>query len=71
MASYEDERLVLEYLAAFPAVFVSASEIARKAAGRRRCDEEPHWAQPVLAALLDKGLVERDDQGHYRLVAEP
>ena len=69
--SYEDEQLVLEYLKAYPNVFVSANEIARKAAGRHRFNEEPHWAQAVLTSLVDKGVLERDEQGHYRIAPKP
>jgi hypothetical protein len=68
MVSFE-ERLILDFLRASPTVFFSAAEISRRAGGHRKFTENPHWAQTHLNHLFDKRLVQRDAQGHYRLVA--
>lgn len=64
----QDARLVLDYLRAFPGQFVSLVEICRKAGGRHRFFEDPRWAVPVLLELRDRGLVEMNQAGQYRIV---
>ena len=63
-----DEREVSSYLKSWGRQFVAAREIARRASGKRRFRDEPQWAYPVLARMLEKGLVETDGLGHYRNV---
>jgi|KBSSwiStaDraftv2_1062776.scaffolds.fasta_scaffold4846083_1 hypothetical protein len=65
--SEQDERLILDFLSAFPQVFVSATEISRKADGRHRFTEDPHWAHHALQNLLARRLIEMNNSGHYRL----
>jgi hypothetical protein len=62
-----DERDICNYLRGWPGQFVSAREICRRAAGKRRYREEPNWAFPVLSRLVEQGRVESDATGHYRL----
>jgi hypothetical protein len=62
-----DERDICNYLKSWPGQFVSGSEIARRAGGKRRYREEPSWSIQVLIRLVEKGLVESDSTGHYRL----
>jgi hypothetical protein len=62
-----DERDICNYLKSWPGQFVYGRDIARRAAGKHRFREEPEWAGPVLARLVDKGIVETDSTGHYRL----
>jgi hypothetical protein len=63
-----DERSICLYLKACPGQFVSSAEISRRASTRRRSREEPTWAAPVLGRLVEKGLIEADTTGHYRLI---
>ena len=65
-----DENDILTYLKAWSGQFISAREIARKAASKRRYEKEPDWAVPVLGRLLEKGLVEADSMAHYRLLPQ-
>ena len=65
-----DEKDILTYLKVWSGQYVSAREIARKAAGKKRFEKEPNWAVPVLGRLLEKSLVEADSMAHYRLVPE-
>lgn len=67
-----DERAVRIFLKGYPGQFVSARVISRRLGGRRRYHEDPLWVMPLLTKLADKGLVETDAQGHFRLKkAEP
>ena len=63
-----DEREICSYLKSWGRQFVAAREIARRAGGKRRFRDEPQWAYPVLARLLEQGLIETDGLGHYRKV---
>lgn len=63
-----DEKDICRYLKSLPGQFVSGREIARRAGGKRRFREEPEWAGPVLARLVEKKLIHSDSTGHYQLV---
>ena len=62
-----DEKDVCIYLAASGGQFASRMEIARRAGGKRRYEDDPKWAVRVLSRLIDKGIVELNSTGHYRL----
>lgn len=62
-----DSRTILTYLKAWPSTFISGREIARKVGGKRRYAEDRFWAVPVLTQMVEEGLVEADDSGHFRL----
>jgi len=62
-----DERSIRVFLRSYPGQFVSARVISRRLGGKRRFHDDPLWVMPFLNRLMDKGLVETDDQGHYRL----
>ena len=62
-----EEKEICTYLKSWSQQFVSAREICRRAGGKRRYRDDPHWAMPFLARLVDKKLVESDATGHYRL----
>jgi hypothetical protein len=65
-----DEREIVHYLQTWGASFVNAKEIARRASTKRRFAEDPDWAKPVLVRLVEKGLLENDASGRYRLKPE-
>ena len=65
-----DEKDIITYLKVWSGQYVSAREIARKAASKKRFEKEPDWAVPVLGRLVEKGLVESDAMAHYRLVPD-
>jgi hypothetical protein len=62
-----DEIEVSLYLKGWPGQFVSLAQISRRAISRKRYEREPNWAVPVLSRMVDKGIVESDSGGHYRL----
>lgn len=62
-----DERDILIYLKAWSGKYVSGREIARRAASKKRYEKEPDWAVPVLARMVEKGILESDALAHFRL----
>ncbi len=64
------ERDICTYLKSLPGQFVSAREIARRAGGKSRHRENPHWAAPVIAKLLEKKVIETDSAHNYRLIVK-
>jgi hypothetical protein len=66
-----DERDICLYLKGFPEQFVSFGEISRRAGGKRRYRNEPEWASPVLGRMVEKGIIESDSTGHYKLKFRP
>ncbi|HEY6166784.1 MAG TPA: hypothetical protein VI454_02005 [Verrucomicrobiae bacterium] len=67
MAHYE-EQLIINFLKASPKTYYSATEIARKAGDRQMYEVNPRWAAPLLGRMLEKELIDSDDQGHYRFM---
>ena len=65
-----DEREICEYLKSWHDQFISTREIGRRAGGKWRYREDQHWATPVLARMAEKGILESDSNGHYRLVRQ-
>ena len=61
---------VLAYLKTAPGKFVPMGEICRRAAGRQRFERSPRWARGFMSCLVDSGLVEINEHGHYRLVSK-
>jgi CheY-like chemotaxis protein len=62
-----DEREICTFLVSWRDQLVSGTEIARRAAGRKRFQEDPKWAGQALARLVEKGFLESDSRDHYRL----
>ena len=62
-----EESAIVSFLAGSPDCYVARREIARKALKRTAFEENPHWADAPLASLVDQGLVEQDESGHYRI----
>jgi hypothetical protein len=57
---------VLEYLRSTPGQFVPYIEISRRAGGRQRFKDNPHWPKAWLSNLVDADLVEVNEHGRYR-----
>ena len=47
-------------------MFINASEIARRV-DKRRVHKEPHWAKPILMSMEERGILETDILGRYRI----
>ena len=62
-----DQNAISQFLMTWPGQFVSRREICRRAGGKWRFREDEHWAVPVLQRMVEEGIVESDDSGHFRL----
>ncbi len=62
-----DEMEIYRYLEGCGGQFVSALEISRRAASRKRFQEEPKWATSPLHRLTDSGVIETNGKSQYRL----
>ena len=62
-----DENSVLNYLNNHAEEFISEMELSRRAEGRHRFMEDPHWAHSALSRLMESNLVKSDGFGRYRV----
>jgi len=62
-----EELAIISFLKGSPDAYVARREIARKALKRNVFEENPHWADAPLSALVDRGEVVQDNSGHYRI----
>ncbi|HEX5400191.1 MAG TPA: hypothetical protein VFY06_14185 [Verrucomicrobiae bacterium] len=51
--------------------FVNAREIARRAGGKRKFHQDPDWAKPILLRMEERGILESNIQGHFRIKPLP
>jgi CheY-like chemotaxis protein len=58
---------ICAYLASGGERWFSQSEIAKRAGGKKRVQEDPRWALRALPGLVELGIVEINSSGHYRL----
>jgi len=66
-----DEREVYFFLKGQTLQSVPADSICRYAGGKQRFRESPDWAKPVLLRMLERGIIEADSRGDYRLKPMP
>lgn len=64
-----DEREIFHYLKASGSQFVAAKEICRRAGSRKRYGDDPDWAKIVLLRMEERGILESDVSGRYRIKA--
>ena len=62
-----DEREIFHFLKTWGSEFVGAMEIARRAGNKKRFYEDANWAKPVLMRMADRGILESDASGRYRI----
>ena len=46
---------------------MAAREICRRAGGRRKYDEDHEWAKPILTRMVERGILETNAEGQYRV----
>ena len=63
-----DEAEIVAFLKCYRGQYLSAREVCRRAGNKRKYQENPRWAMPLLVSLLVRGYVEADGGGHYRLI---
>jgi len=66
-----DEREIYYFLKSWTHDFVSSREICRRAGGKRRYRNEPDWAKSPLVRMAERGILEANPAGHYRLKPPP
>lgn len=66
-----DEREVYYYLKSWGQEFVSTREIARRAGGKHKFRQTPDWAPPVIARMVERGILESDHGHRYRIKPAP
>ena len=62
-----DEREIFHFLKTRSSEFVGAVEIARRASNKQKFHADPDWAKPVLMRMADRGLLQTDSSGRYRI----
>ena len=62
-----DERDIFQFLKTWSSTFVNASEVSRRAGSKKRAHDEPNWAKPILMNMAERGILEADIQGRYRI----
>lgn len=65
-----DEKDICDFLRSWPGQFVSHREICKRAGGKWRYREDQKWALPILTRMVEKGILESDASGHFRLLTE-
>ena len=62
-----DEREIFYFLKSRGDEFVNAKEVARRAGGKKRFFDDPEWARLVLVRMTERGILESDSLGRYRV----
>src|SRR5947209_893686 len=62
-----EEKEICDFLKSWQGQFVAGREICRRAGGKWRYRDDPRWAIPVLTRMVDKGYLESDPGGHFRI----
>jgi hypothetical protein len=63
----EEEREIFSFLKTRGTDFVAQMEIARRAGGKKKFHDDPNWAKPILTGMEERGILENDVQGRYRI----
>lgn len=62
-----EERDIFNYLKSWGKEYVGAAEICRRAGTKKLYAANPEWALPKLESMLERGILERDAHGRYRI----
>jgi hypothetical protein len=62
-----EEYTVWLFLSENPEAAFARREIARRAVKRTVFEQDPHWADEALSALVARNQVVVDEDGHYRI----
>lgn len=66
----QEELSIVNFLRGSPESYYARREIARKAVKRQEYEQNNHWADVPLSSLHARGVIERNDNGCYRLQKE-
>ncbi len=62
-----DERDIFQFLKIWGTEFTNAKEVARRAASKKKFYDDPDWAKPILMRMEERGILESDIQGRFRI----
>ncbi|MGA9779630.1 MAG: hypothetical protein ACLPRE_06745 [Limisphaerales bacterium] len=62
-----DEREIYQFLKSWGGEYVGAREICRRAGNKNRFREDPEWGKPVLLRMEERGILESNATGHFRI----
>jgi hypothetical protein len=62
-----EEREIFYFLKTWGNEFVSAKEVARRASGKKKFNDNPEWAKPLLVRMAERGVLEGNALGQYRI----
>lgn len=62
----EKQQACLEFLKARPGQFVKPTEVGNALSTAPDGTSPSAWASPILKRLVKRGLVERNERGHYK-----
>lgn len=62
-----NERDIFQYLKTWGKEYVGVAEICRRAGSKKRYHQDPDWAVPYLGLMVERGILERDAAGRYRV----
>jgi hypothetical protein len=62
-----DERDIFQYLKTWGKEYVGVKEICRRAGSKKRYHADPNWAIPLLVIMTERGELERDAAGRFRV----
>ena len=66
-----DEREIFNYLQTWGGEFINAKEVSRRAGTKKRYHEDPDWAKPIMLGMAERGVLESDLSGRFRIKLEP
>ena len=66
-----DEREIFQFLKGWGADFINATEVCRRAGGKKKFYEDQGWAKPILLRMAERGILESDNSGRFRIKPVP
>ena len=66
-----DERDIYFYMKSHGRDYISVQEVCRRVGGKRRFRFNHDWARPALLRMAERGILESDEPGRYRLKPMP
>ena len=66
-----EEREIFYFLKTWGDEFVSVKEVARRAGGKQKYHKNPEWAKPLLIRMAERGVLESDTLGRFRIKPLP
>jgi len=62
-----EERDIFQFLKTWGTDFTNATEVCRRAGSKKKFYDDPGWAKPILMRMQERGILENDIQGRYRI----